>query len=159
MAAALGERRAGNGLMGGEEGRRQLIWEEVKRGKTEHNAEYSNRSCLEISYAQVKVNPHRRRQKNMSWKRCAEMLYLVKEFLWIKSFLTSAHTDHRIMIRLQQQTGTATNWEDWWWEIDVSWFNPSQQPSTTQPLPHSAAPAPSGMGRRIGKEGKTCGLR
>ena len=42
--------------------------------------------------------------------------------------------------------------------ILLSWFNPSQQLSTMQLLPHSP-PAPSGMGRRIGKEGKTRGLR
>ena len=33
----------------------------------------------------------------------------------------------------------------------LSWFNPSQQLSTTQRLPHSP-PAPSGMGRRIGEK-------
>ena len=33
--------------------------------------------------------------------------------------------------------------------ITLSWFNPSQQLSTTQPLP---LPPPSGVGRRKGKK-------
>ena len=39
----------------------------------------------------------------------------------------------------------------------LSWFNPSQQLSTTQLLTHF--PSPSGMGEKTGKRSKTRGLR
>lgn len=39
------------------------------------------------------------------------------------------------------------------------WFNPTQKLSTTQPLAQFPTPTPSGMGDRVKKKSKTCGLR